>query len=221
MYLIHTCDITFIEPKRGEWDFSKANFYRAFYQSTRSMVILGGPPSWAKDLYSTNTTEFLNAYSSYCERAIEIVGTSEILGFQLWNEMNHVPSSFVNRDTKTVREIFRRAGAAARQARRDAPTFINVMADDPFRVMGMVPWEEALDTWLDETTSSFIDGIGIDHYPGTWTIDPSFQDWSPLENLLSRVNDPTDALFGKQPAILESKRTHAIFSSISSQSYHI
>lgn len=48
------------------------------------------------------------------------------------------------------------------------------MADDPL-------WETAVDRWLD-CAGDVIDGIGVDHYPGTWTLG-EWTDWRPLELL--------------------------------------
>ena len=54
----------------------------------------------------------------------------------------------------------------------------------------MQPWEAAATAWLAPgCAAAVIDGVGIDHYPGTWTIDPSFTAWAPLDRLLTLVND--------------------------------
>jgi hypothetical protein len=75
------------------------------------------------------------------------------------------------------------------------------------KIDGMIPWEEVVDEWL-SCAGDAIDGIGIDHYPGTWSVLKPFNynNWSPLSTLLTRVNDNSDGnlWYGKIPAVLET-----------------
>lgn len=135
--------------------------------------------------------------------------TKNIVAWQIWNEMNHQPSSFVNNDIQTVCSIFTIAGETIRdKSASTAPRYVNVMADEPIdsKIIGIQKWEEAVEKWLAPTCAGrIIDGVGIDHYPGTWTLNPAFAEWSPLEKLLLRVNNASDTLFfRKLPAIMET-----------------
>ena len=189
-----------IRPLRnGTWDANKVEFYRQYFREAGkvlggSIVILSGPPGWAKQLFHTNRTAFFAEWGAYLQMAVEIVGDSPVLAWQLWNEMNHVPSAWINTDDDAVCKIFKMAGEAVTRSVNSsrgvhAPRFVNVMADDPNLPVGLLGWKSALDKWLNTThcAGSVIDGIGLDHYPGTWTLNPSLTDWSPLQELLRRL----------------------------------
>ena len=62
----------------------------------------------------------------------------------------------------------------ARRANATAQLWVNAMADDPL-------WHRAVDGW--RLRRHHIDAVGIDHYPGTWTLS-SWTDWAPLDRLL-------------------------------------
>jgi hypothetical protein len=204
-----------IQPTQdGGWDGPKVAFYAAFFESAAAQgveltVILSSPPSWARALFTGgNRTAFFAAWETFAAKAVSIVGDSAhaVVAWQLWNEMNHVPSSWINGDADAVCTVLRSAGAAVGGG--GAPRFVNVMADDPLKVAGMQPWEAAATAWLAPgCAAAAIDGVGIDHYPGTWTVDPSFTKWTPLDKLLARVNDDATAgnvWYGKLPAVMET-----------------
>ena len=210
-----------IRPSRNTtWDASKVDFYTQYFREAGqvlggSIVILSGPPAWAKQLFQTNRTDFFAEWSAYLQKAIEIVGDSPVLAWQLWNEMNHVPSAWINTDQEAVCKIFNMAGeAVAKRSIKNlrgshAPRFVNVMADDPnLPTVGLQGWRNALNRWLNTThcAGSVIDGIGLDHYPGTWTLSRSLTDWSPLRELLDRVRVDKGApgWQGKLPAVMET-----------------
>ena len=209
-----------IQPTQdGGWDGPKVAFYAAFFESAAAQgveltVILSSAPGWAQALYKSNRTAFLAAWGAYAEKAVAIVGAASraVVAWQLWNEMNHVPSAYINGDADAVCSVFKIAGAAVARAAGGAggaPRFVNVMADEPnVKVLGMQSWEKAATAWLAPgCAGAAIDGVGIDHYPGTWTVDPSFTKWTPLDKLLARVNDDGTAgnvWYGKLPAVMET-----------------
>ena len=208
-----------LQPANGSgWDAQKVAFYRAFYAAQRggSVIILGGPPAWAKALYAHSAAAFLAAWQRYLTKACAIVGDSQVIAWQLWNEMNHEPSRWIHNDDATVRAVFALAGQAVRQSPelgnsgKSAPRYVNVMADDHLGVLGMIPWEEALDRWIGRSegqhsaSAAAVDGIGIDHYPGTWTLDPAYGEWRPLSTLLARVSERNNSWFGKRVSIMET-----------------
>jgi len=233
-----------IQPNNASTlDESKVAFYRSVYaqatvqavdcdpaHGSGSIVILGGPPSWARQLYKKNVTAFLVAWETYLQHAISIVGTSPVLAWQLWNEMNHVPSGWINGDAFTVCRLFSLAGEAIKRSNSSSIRYVNVMADDIVQIDHMIPWEKAVSGWLTAVDASgrylggddkddddpllsrcdarlAIDGIGIDHYPGTWSLvrPLDYNNWSPLRTLLTRVNNESDVLwYGKVPAVMET-----------------
>ena len=192
-------------------DESKVHFYRSFYeQASRnggagSIVILGGAPSWAIALYKSNATAFFVSWETYLQHAIQIIGNSTVLGWQLWNEMNHVPSGWINGDARSVCKIFSMAGEVIRTSGSNVTRYVNAMADDIVKIDHMIPWEQAVSGWL-TCAGDAIDGIGIDHYPGTWSVVKplDYKNWSPLQMLLTRVNNKSDLWYGKIPAVLET-----------------
>ena len=206
-----------IQPTQdGGWDGPKVAFYAAFFESAAAKgveltVILSSAPGWAQRLFKSNRTAFLAAWEAYAEVAVGIVGAASraVVAWQLWNEMNHVPSAWINGDADAVCSVLKIAGAAVARAAGGAPRFVNVMADEPnIKVLGMQSWEKAATAWLAPgCAGAAIDGVGIDHYPGTWTLNPSFTAWAPLDKLLARVNDNSTAgnvWYGKLPAVMET-----------------
>ena len=202
---------------------SRCAFYSAFFRSAvasglRITPILSSPPAWAKHLLTNAnaTAAFLGAWRAYVTTAISLIidagASANVDAYQLWNEMNHVPSSWINHNPDAVCAVFNVAAGAIQAAAGNTsstpppPRFVNVMADDPLKVAGMQPWEAAVSAWLDPgCAGGVIDGVGIDHYPGTWTLDPAFTAWKPLDKLLANVNDPSNAAwYGKLPAVMET-----------------
>jgi hypothetical protein len=116
-----------------------------------------------------------------------------------------------------VCQIFTISGAAVRTANHSAnstalpPRYVNVMADDYVQVAGMQPWEAAVTGWLAPACAGgAIDGVGIDHYPGTWA-PTAFTNWSPLDKLAQLVTGANatngsapSVWLGKLPAVMET-----------------
>ena len=218
-----------LEPDAGsnQWNTEMMDFYRSFIQKVQSKglklcIILSGGTHSAKSLYKTDKNAFLDAWFNYSVKAVTLVAdagvTKDVVAWQLWNEMNHEPSAYVNSDMGTVCSIFNLAAKAVTQGTPTAPTaaataisaipkWVNVMADDPInsRTFGIYKWQDAVEKWLAaDCAGAAIDGIGIDHYPGTWTADPQYAEWKPLDILLSRVNNPVDIFHGKLAAVMET-----------------
>lgn len=73
-------------------------------------------------------------------------------------------------------------------------TIVNVIPDAD------ALWFSRLDFWCKEA-GSYIDILGIDHYPFTWSVPDG---WSCLSLLLSKTNNPNDACYGKSAAVMET-----------------
>lgn len=197
-------DIQPTAPTAGQppvWNEERIQFYVDYYSTAKGMgleplVILSGAPDWATRLYQSNATRqaFWDAYKVYATKVVSITNTLKPPAkyFQLWNEVNAVAELdfwFAGCG------LFGIAGEVVHTMVPGSTTMINVMADIPL-------WNEALTNWL-TCAGGAIDVIGVDHYPGTWSLD-AWYDWDPLEVVLKRCNTQGDLAYGKKPAVLET-----------------
>ena len=102
----------------------------------------------------------------------------------MWNEINHLPSLWVRDSACGLLSTLGRAARAAFPPNvTTVQLWVNAMSDDPL-------WERAVDAWVArDCARAYIDGIGIDHYPGTWTLG-AWDQWARLGKLLARVAAP-------------------------------
>lgn len=185
-----------VEPERDVWDEGKLLFYTSFVSKALAwgldpMMILSGAPGWAIDLYEQDPAAFFAEYEAYVTEVVLWIG-DRTTRYQLWNEANHLIDPI---DASDDWQLFARAGAIVRALDPGAILFVNVYSD-------LLGWEAAVTGWVEQAGDA-IDVIGIDHYPGTWAC-CSYTDWAPLDVLAARINDPGDAWFGKQGAVLET-----------------
>ncbi|MCW5828355.1 MAG: hypothetical protein KIT79_03465 [Deltaproteobacteria bacterium] len=185
-----------IEPARGVWDYGKLQFYTNFVSNIRwhglePLIIFSNAPDWAVQLYGQDKAAFWAAYERYIREVVLWIG-DRVNHYQLWNEANHLIDPI---DAADDWQLFARAGAVVRNLDPAARTYINVMAN-------LAGWEAAVTDWLVKA-GSYIDVIGIDHYPGTWAC-CFYTDWGPLDTLLQRINTPGNPWYGKDGAILET-----------------
>ena len=185
-----------LEPAQGQWDEETFAFYDdyvslAIERGVEPMVIVSGAPDWAVALYLVDSAAFWEAFDAYVQRVVERVG-DRVTHYQLWNEPNHIIDPIASEDDHL---LFSRAGAVIRAVDPDAVFYANALTDIAY-------WEEAVTDWV-EQAADYIDVIGIDHYPGTWS-GVDYTDWSPLDTLTRRINDPADPWYGKQGAIMET-----------------
>jgi polysaccharide biosynthesis protein PslG len=185
-----------LEPERDRWDDDALEFYAGYVELARErdldpLLILSRAPGWARELYQRDPAAFFLEYEDYVRRVVARLGPL-VDRWQLWNEANH-PVDFVRGDDDW--ELFARAGAVVRERDPDAETLINVYADVP-------GWQRALTQWL-ERAGELVDVVGVDHYPGTWSLASSTR-WGPLRALVRRAGDPDDPLHGKRLAVLET-----------------
>lgn len=186
-----------VEPRRGVWKASKLRFYEQYLEAARAvrlepLVILSGAPGWAVTLYGKDPAAFFRAYEAYVRRVVKRVA-ARVDQYQLWNEANHLLVDPIKSSDDW--QLFARAGRIVRALDPKAVRWVNVLADMP-------GWESAVTRWL-RKAGPHIDGIGIDHYPGTWSWRAP-DDWAPLRTLLRRINTPGDRWYGKRGALLET-----------------
>jgi hypothetical protein len=183
-----------IEPEKGKLDSEKVEWYQHYLEEAdkhglATICNLYGMPGWAKALYRKNTDEFFERWSIYCQKVDTILGDS-IEVVQVWNEHNNPLYSLVS--YATIPTLINLARDRLNRKRKIA---VNVLVEMPL-------WETYTNYLLKKAQAS-IDIIGIDHYPGTYSLSRA-KSWKPLKTLLNRVNDPGDLWYGKVPAILET-----------------
>lgn len=205
----------------GGFTTTTAQFYSDFYNVAYEeygmipMVILSGAPSWAHDLLVSNSTAFFERFGNYVDYVINTIvpnageGVTNSAVYQLWNEMNDpITSGWLTLENFTENDckMFQVSGSVIKNSYPEATRFMNILVDDH------LPWQHSLDHYFSkDCAQDSIDGIGIDHYPGTWATPFNYLDWSPLQTLLSRTtnacnqgDNQDDVLYGKEVAILET-----------------
>jgi hypothetical protein len=185
-----------VEPQRNQWDQTMIEYYDAMItlaldMGIEPMIIISNAPDWAVDLYASDPSALWLEYEEYAQWVVDLVG-DRVTHYQLWNEPNHLIDPF---DADDDPQLFSRAGAIFRASDPDCVLYVNAMAN-------LLGWEDAVTSWL-SGAGEYIDVIGVDHYAGTWSTAP-FDDWGPVDTLLTRINSPGDPWFGKQGAMLEA-----------------
>ncbi|MCW5853306.1 MAG: glycosyl hydrolase 53 family protein [Anaerolineae bacterium] len=196
-----------LEAQPGQWDTATIQWYREFFATADAfglapMPSLVRPPRWARRLYREDPTAFLACWRRYCETVARITAGHVHL-VQVWNEPANPFLRLFDRRYPTLTlfnwshmaDIFHVASDVLRGALGPLDIAVNLAADS-------AGWEQFVSDLLDQSPHA-CDIIGIDHYPGTWALQPA-DDWGVLERLMTRVNDPNDTWYGKKPAIIET-----------------
>jgi hypothetical protein len=136
-------------------------WYRAFLSAAsgcglKTMVTLSTPPEVVLKLASS---EKLTSWCQFVETVASVVGT-QCNGFQLMNEPNNPVYRFF--PFEDVASAFVRGAAIIRSVNPEAKVCINV-------TMELWGWRKYLADVLRRSGRS-IDVVGLDHYPGTWTL---------------------------------------------------
>jgi len=164
-------------------DDERSTFYRSYFATACDAGLYS----------SSNATAFYDAAETYAAFALQLVApcAAQPLRVQLWNELNHLPSHWIR---SGACELLSALGRGARRVNATAQLWVNAMADDPL-------WHRAVDGWID-CAGTHIDAVGVDHYPGTWTLS-SWTDWAPLDRLLN-ATAATGAWAGRAAGVLET-----------------
>jgi hypothetical protein len=166
-----------IEPERGVIDANALASYGAFFAACRArgleaLIVLSNAPAWARELYERGErTAFFDAFERYAAEVAKVAG-SQARYYQLWNEPNHV-LDFVDGEGDVTLFARGRAGIHRGLGLAGVPnhrftTMLNVLVDGHDLPFGP-SWQTDVDFYLERAASS-IDVIGIDHYPGTWSV---------------------------------------------------
>lgn len=187
-----------IEPVMGQWDERKIEWYASYFrEAVHSFALtpiptLYGIPNWAIKLYKSDRGGFLEKWQNYCAKASSIVNKNGCY-VQVWNEPNNPVYALLKRDD--FPDIFSIARKTLMQMQGSVEVILNVAANLP-------NWEEFVSFLLEEERDT-LDFVGIDHYPGTYSLSNA-RDWQVLNRLFERISDPNNSWYGKKPAILET-----------------
>ena len=150
---------------------------------------------WLDKKYSKSAQYFMPEWRYCCAKVAQCFG-DRVYYYQILNEENHPLSSDCNKLHKADEcKAFKNAHQGLAQHDSDFKTIVNVYAD-------WLGWANVLDRWCRDA-GNYIDVLAIDHYPGTYNI-LKFDNWTPLEVLINKINNPNDPCYGKQGAITET-----------------
>jgi len=196
------------EPQPGVFNEDTKNFYRWFIDEVKKrglkiVAIIGtGIPSWVGGYKKIFGFEFIRGeFIAYVERVVKSFG-EDIYYYQLLNEPNHAPTGLSDREEaqliKAAVEVLRREDSSFK-------TMINMLCD-------FHSWKDDFIKFLDTYgLENYIDVLGIDHYPGTWSPYQSYDHWSELVDLFNLI---ANRYPGKEAAVIETGFATAEYDSL-------
>lgn len=157
----------------------------------KSVVVLGTPPP---DVLTQQPQERLDSWSRFVEIAARELGARCDV-FQLMNEVNNPAYGFL--PLKDTARALVRGAAIVRAHLLDATVAINVTMD-------LWGWEDYLERLLDLSARA-VDIVGLDHYPGTWTVG-IHERWSRIVGLARAIASAplSSPWHGRRLAIMET-----------------
>jgi hypothetical protein len=157
-------------------------WYRQFLATSRdyglkNMVVLSTPPTAVQ---KTNAGNRLAAWARFVDLVVNELG-SNCDGYQLMNEPNSPAYGFFSRSD--CAQALKQAQSVIRRSYPNAPIAINIAMD-------MWGWRNYLDEIL-RASGSAVNIIGLDHYPGTWTV--GWEDrWNSIIELTNKISIAAD-----------------------------
>jgi hypothetical protein len=194
-----------LEPEPGVWDEEFFAFFdgyvdRAAAQGIEVICIFSHPPQWAMSLYRLGyKEEFLRRYEAYCREVAQRMG-DRLYYYQIWNEANHPLVDPIAREDDWLLYLAGDRGVRIDGDPNDYRCMINVLAQAPFWDIDLTYYLSQLDAADPANTVTL---IGLDHYPGTWTLTPDW-DWLPLLRLMRMLADPGHPAYGRDGAVMET-----------------
>lgn len=204
----------FIQPFSPEgkdmlWNKSALKTFQEYLQLLKKynlelICILFRSPEWFdKLLFSGKKSEVWQAFYDYSFKVASLFG-SQVKYYQLWNEPNNfVHDSDAGNKCDFYAELMLQGDRAVRDSKIGEHTCsMNIMANNDNS------WQNHLEQYFTHLNSHdpyhTISVIGIDHYPGTWSLGPdSWHDWRPLDAVVKLVKGNSFCA-GKTIAIMET-----------------
>lgn len=186
-----------LEPTNNAWDNDMIDFFNQYINVALNkglfvVAILTHPPQWALDLYKNNKDQFWIEYQEYVKKVCELYG-DRLYYYQIWNEANHINDPI---DAADDWKLFFYGGKTIAQYDTNSyKRIVNVFSN-------WLDWNYYLNDWVTKA-GAYIDVIGIDHYPGTWTATDA-TDWGPLDWLINYITNPNSPGYNKEGAIMET-----------------
>lgn len=171
-------------------------WYLAYFQAVRRygmepMIVLSNPPRKTRRFTPKELRTSWNTYLGHVADRFHSVCHL----YQVLNEVNNpLYRIFPRRD---IASVVSSSAEIIHQRIPGARVVVNVLA-------GVFNWSRDADTLVDQCGSA-IDVLGLDYYPGTWSL-PDACDWSEIEDFIRGVNRSAGEGFSRKCdlAILET-----------------
>lgn len=177
-------------------DQSAFAWYRSFFRTAHAyglqpVIVLSNPPKAVRRLPAH---ELLQRWQLFVEQVILNLGDLCKM-YQVVNEPNNPVYGMF--DAETLPQAVVVASRLIKGRVNGAKVVVNFLVDIPY-------WRSKAERLLSQTGTS-IDIVGIDHYPGTWTIGPR-RSWAAGIRMLSEIDpaSPGTAWYGRELAIAET-----------------
>jgi len=157
-------------------------WYRQFLATARdyglkNMVVLSTPPTAVQ---KSNAGNRLAAWARFVDLVVNELGSS-CDAYQLMNEPNSPAYGFFSRSD--CAQALKQAQSIIRRSCPNAPIAINIAMD-------MWGWRNYLEDIL-RGSDSAVNIVGLDHYPGTWTVGWGDR-WNSIIELANKVSIAAD-----------------------------
>jgi len=137
--------------------------------------------------------EFLKEAEEYTEKIASEIG-DEVYYYQLGNEPNHALDLIYWLDgPKYIKALY----TGINLSDDGFETAVNFFVDPPHDSPGPWLWTDSVISYLN-SVGDCIDIVGIDHYPGTWSLEP-YDSWYQID-VLFNITDK----YGKKVAVMET-----------------
>ena len=186
-----------LDPENGVYDQEyiahMTNIINSLKKSNIQLfAVPGHAPSWARSLYNSDETAFWGKLQEYHAKISKLWG-DDIYYYQVENELNH-PTRKPYFDKSDIPKYCKYAKAGIKEHDSEFKTVLNSLCEN-------AGWSVEMEDWLNSGAKKYIDIIGLDMYPATWSDEASM--WSPLRTTMSLVNLPGTSWYGKDIIIAE------------------
>ena len=183
-------------PNGRDIDLRALAWYRGFLRAAqeyklRTMVVLSTPPD---GVLQQSGAEKVRSWSHFVDVVVTELG-ADCSGYQLMNEPNGPIYGFLSRQEAI--DAVARGASIIRRASATALVAVNIS-------MEIWGWHAYLENMLKHSGDA-IDIVGVDHYPGTWTVGRQ-EHWAEVVELADLISkaQPGMLWFGRTLAIMET-----------------